>query len=122
LIASDVDGAVALVGNVCTGCGSVYFPARQTCARCFTAQFLEPHRLSRQGEVYTYTVVYQSTPEFETPYVLAYVDFPENVRVLAQVVGVAPEAMRLRLPVEAVATDRTVQGFAFQPAEGSVAQ
>jgi len=59
-------------------------------------------RLSRRGIVYTYTVVHQSTPEFPTPYVLAYVDLPEGVRVLAQLSETSPETARTGMEVELV--------------------
>jgi hypothetical protein len=82
--------------------------------------------LSGRGTVYTYTVVRQSTPEFRTPYVLVYVDLPEGVRVLGQLVGCPEEAVRVGMPVEVVfeevATDpqgRSVVGWRFRPVEGS---
>jgi uncharacterized OB-fold protein len=80
--------------------------------------------LSGRGTVYTYTVVRQSTPEFQTPYVLVYVDFPEGVRVLGQLVGCGPEAVRVGMPVEVVFQEvgkdpegRPVVGWRFQPVQ-----
>lgn len=88
------DGGGRLVGSRCPGCGAHYFPQRRTCARCF-GEDLERVALSGTGTVYTYTVVHQSTPEFPVPYVLAYVDLAEGVRVPAQLSGCEPEDVRI---------------------------
>lgn len=115
------DGRGVLVGGRCRACGAAYFPAPEVCARCGGLE-LEPIDLSRQGVVYTYTVVRQSTPEFQTPYVLVYVDLPEGVRVLGQLVGCEPETVRVGMPVEVVFQEvgkdpqgRPVIGWRFQP-------
>jgi uncharacterized OB-fold protein len=69
------------------------------CSRCLTEE-LETVPLSSHGTVYTYTVVHQAAPGFEVPYALGYVDLPEGVRVLGQIVGVEPEAVRIGMEVE----------------------
>ena len=46
---------------------------------------VEEKMLSPTGELHSFTVVRRSMPEFPVPYVLALVDFPEGVRVMAQV-------------------------------------
>jgi len=79
--------------------------------------------LSTRGTLYTYTTVHQSTPAFATPYVLAYADLPEGVRLLAQLVA-APGDVRIGMPVElrvepvgVNAEGRPVLGYRFHPAE-----
>lgn len=99
LFTADETGRLRLAGSRCPQCGACYFPPRLVCARCLSAA-LETVALSRDGVVYTYTVVHQSTPEFATPYTLAYIDLPEGVRVLAPLADVAPEEVRIGLPVE----------------------
>ncbi len=95
------EGRWELLGGRCRACGAWYFPAPRVCARCSQGE-IESVPLSGRGTVYTYTVVYQSTPEFPTPYTLVYVDFPEGVRILGQLVRCPPEAVRIGMPVEAV--------------------
>lgn len=123
LFERDAGGAIVLLGSRCEGCGTVYFPPHALCVRCLTAEGLRPITLSRRGTVYTYTVVHQSTPEFPTPYVLAYVDLPEGVRVLSQLTEVAPEQVRIGMAVELVEAvvprgdGPPVLTYRFRPAE-----
>ncbi|MBI4278235.1 MAG: Zn-ribbon domain-containing OB-fold protein [Armatimonadetes bacterium] len=113
----DAQGAWHLVGTRCRACGAHFFPRRAVCARCLGAD-VEAVRLSAEGILYTYTVVHQSTPEFPTPYILGYVDLPEGVRLLAPMVGVEADQVRIGMPVrvvvEPVRTDpegRAVMGY-----------
>jgi uncharacterized OB-fold protein len=53
-----------------------------------------------RGTVYTCTVIHQAAPGFDVPYALGYVDLPEGVRVLGQIAGVEPEAVRIGMEVE----------------------
>jgi len=124
VFAGEGGGEPLLVGSRCQRCGAFFFPRRQVCARCLSAE-MEVVPLSGTGTLYTYTVVHQSTPEFPTPYILAYVDLPEGVRLLAPLVGVAADqvrvGMRLRLQVEPLRTDaagRTILGYRLYPDGG----
>jgi len=116
------EGTGELLGGRCRSCGAWYFPSRPVCAKCLS-QEIEILPLSKQGTVYTYTVIYQSTPEFQVPYILAYVDLPEGVRVLAQLTQCPLEGVRIGMPVEVVFEEvgrdqegRTVVGYRFRPA------
>lgn len=122
LFETDAAGVVRLVASRCQACGAHFFPQRLVCARCL-ARDLATVPLSGRGTLYTYTTVYQSTPEFPTPYLLAYVDFPEGVRVLAQLIGAPPDAVRIGMPlelrVEPMRTDtegRPILGYRLYPA------
>lgn len=122
---SEAQGEPRLVGTHCRGCGAHFFPRRAVCARCLSSE-VEVVPLSPAGTLHTYTVVYQSTPEFPTPYILAYVDLPEGVRLLAPLAGVPVDqvqiGMPLRLRVEPVRTDpegRTILGYRAYAAGGA---
>lgn len=113
----DASGERRLVGTRCRQCGAHFFPRRTVCARCLSEE-TEIVPLSRQGTLHTFTVVHQSTPEFRTPYILAYADLPEGVRLLAPLAGVEPDritvGMPLSLRVEPVRTDaegRPILGY-----------
>ncbi len=123
LFETDAAGAVRLVASRCRECGAHFFPRRLVCARCLSRD-MATVPLGTRGILYTYTTVYQSTPEFPTPYLLAYVDLPEGVRLLAQLTGVPPDQVRigmlLELRIEPVHTDaegRPVLGYRVYPGE-----
>jgi scaffold protein (connect acetoacetyl-CoA thiolase and HMG-CoA synthase) len=91
----------ALLGSSCTRCGGRAFPARDVCPACGAVDAAESVRLSREGVVYSFTVVRQAPPGLATPYVLAYVDLPADaVRVMARVEA---EDVEIGLPVRLVA-------------------
>lgn len=121
LFKADPSGTVRLVAGRCQECGAHFFPQRPVCARCLSNR-MEIVLLSARGTLYTYTTIYQSTPEFQTPYVLAYVDLPEGVRLLAQLVGAPPDAVRIGMPLElrvepvrTSADGRPVLGYRLYP-------
>ena len=67
-------------------------------------------RCSGKGTVYTFTVTYQNQGagfRDELPYVLAYVELEEGVRMLTNVVGCKPEDVCIGMPVEVVFEDVT---------------
>jgi uncharacterized OB-fold protein len=64
------------------------------------------------GSVYTFTVTYQNqAPGFreELPYVLAYVELAEGVRLLTNVVGCPADDVYVGMPVEVVFDDVTAE-------------
>jgi len=56
---------------------------------------VEEKMLSPEGKLHSFTVVRRSMPEFPVPYALALVDFPEGVRVMAQVEIDDPEDLKI---------------------------
>ena len=120
------NGAGHLVGSRCGACEAHYYPRREVCARC-TSENMESVALSTTGTLYTYTVIHQSTPDFTVPYVLGYVDLPEGVRVLGQVVldeqADVRIGMLLAMSVEPFGEDDTgnpVYGYRFREAREDI--
>jgi uncharacterized OB-fold protein len=115
------DGNGHLVGGRCPGCGAFYFPARSVCSRCLCGD-VERVPLCSSGTLYTYTVIHQSLPQFETPYVLGYVDLDDNVRVAGQIVDVEADALQLGMRLTTQVEPRKnadgehVLWFRFRPA------
>jgi uncharacterized OB-fold protein len=67
-------------------------------------------RARGRGTVYSFTVTHQNqTPGFrdEVPYVLAIVELEEGPRLMTNIVGCAPDAVRIGMPVEVVFDDVT---------------
>jgi uncharacterized protein len=83
---TDEDGTVFLIGGECHDCSQRAFPRPRVCPTCHS-EGMDDVRLSRTGVVYAFTSVHVAPAGFDSPYVLAYVDLPEDVRVLGQVQG-----------------------------------
>jgi uncharacterized OB-fold protein len=82
---------------VCTRCGGVVFYPRRHCTHCLSLD-LEWRTSRGEGTVYTFSVIRQNRhPAFapRVPYVVAYVDLDEGFRLLTNVVGVDPAAVRI---------------------------
>ena len=85
----------------CADCSAVQHRPRAICATCLSSR-VEVFEASGRGTVHTYTVTHQNqAPAFRgaVPYVLAYVDLPEGVRVLTNIVGCAPCEVQIGMDV-----------------------
>jgi len=90
-----------LVLQRCGACGTVQHRPRALCVSCLS-DAIEHFVASGRGRLHTFTVTHQNqAPGFREacPYVLAYVDLEEGPRVLTNVVGCDPAALRIGLPV-----------------------
>jgi len=75
---------VHLIAGKCKKCGKYTFPKYLACPFCFSDE-IEEAPLSKTGKLHSFTMVRRSMPEFRVPYGLGLVDFPEGVRVMAQI-------------------------------------
>jgi len=90
---------------------AVYYP-RPWCPHCWSTE-LDWVRSRGRAKVITYTIVHQPPPEAfasEVPYVLAVAQLEEGPQMMANVIGIEPERMRVGLPVRVVFEDRS-SGF-----------
>lgn len=117
---------LALIGSTCTDCGLVSFPVRDVCPRCGSEEPQKEGPLSTEGVIHSFTIVRQAPPGVEVPYVLAYVDLPEEVRLLSRVEADDPETIDIGTTVRLVeraagVTDDGVElvGYQFTPIGGS---
>jgi hypothetical protein len=98
-----------LVIQSCRACGAkIHFP-RLLCPQCLS-QDLGWERASGQGTVYSFTIVHKALDECFgplLPYVYAVIELAEGVRMISNVVGIAPEEARVSLPVQVVFEDVT---------------
>ena len=113
----------ALKGGLCALCQATAFPPLQVCPKCGSFD-VHPTSLSREGVVYSYTIVRQAPAGVAVPYVLGYVDLPEGVRVLTQIdvkdVGLVRIGMPVVLELHVISTDvdgSDLAGFRFVPAD-----
>lgn len=119
------DGSGHLLGSRCRSCGAHFFPVREVCSGCLS-DHMETVGFSTRGTLYTYSVVRQSTPAFDVPYALGYVDFPEGVRIMGQISGCEIDEIRIGMPMvlslEPFGEDEEgnpLTGYRFSPAEGT---
>lgn len=100
-----------LEGEECPHCKAKIFPPRDICPEC-KRPAKEPYRLSGRGEVYTFSTLSSAPEGFEsfTPYTVALVKLEEGPMVTAQLTDVAPEDVRIGMPVEMVTRKLRAQG------------
>ena len=99
-----------LVIQQCGACGRLRHYPRPVCDACYSMESTW-RQVSGRGRLHSWTVAHHPFhPGFkgELPYVLATVDLEEGVRMLAQLRGVAPDAIAVGLPVE-VAFERATE-------------
>ncbi len=91
-----------LILQRCSSCAAIQHRPRALCVSCF-ADTIEYFRASGRGSVYSYTITHQNqSPGFRnaTPYVLAWVELEEGVRLLSNIVGCSPDKVRIGMPIE----------------------
>src|SRR5215472_6180346 len=83
----------------CPACGALRHPPRPMCPRCRSLD-RDTVRASGRGTVYSYVVPHHPRlPAFPERYVVALVDLEEGSRLVTNLVGVAPEDVRIGMPV-----------------------
>jgi uncharacterized OB-fold protein len=114
-----------LAGQRCDACGAVYLGHRQACAKCLGRGPFSEIPLSKNGELYVWSIVHQSFPGVPVPYVVGVVDLPEGVSVRCNLIDVAPDpkalkfGMKLEMTTGVSQQDREgndVVAFYFRPA------
>jgi uncharacterized OB-fold protein len=100
----------------CRACGHFVFIPQPICTRC-QADTLDWVASSGRGVVYSYTVVHRPPrPAFSAPYVVAIVELEEGWHMLTNLIDVAPDQVRVGMPVEvrfrALSADVTLPYFA----------
>ncbi len=84
-----------LVRPVCDACGTSWFTPQLACPACLSETW-SWRPSSGRGRIHAFTVVHRApTPGFATPYVLADVDVEEGWHLLTNIVGCAPDEVRI---------------------------
>jgi 3-hydroxy-3-methylglutaryl CoA synthase len=98
----DRDSDIGFRGQTCRSCGATQFPIQRVCATCFAKDEFDTVRLSdRTGRVLTYTFDF-FFPTPTPPTVVTVTEVEGGARVHLQLVDVAPDDVRLDMPVEFV--------------------
>lgn len=115
----EADGG-AIVANKCKKCGRVFFPKRDDCNDCFNKN-MEDVKLKAGGKLYTYTKVAMPVHKFKPPFILAWVEFPENVRIMGQVREKETKDLKLGMEMKVVIdtlwkeNGKAFIGYKFEP-------
>lgn len=114
-------GEVRLVGSQCSSCGNIVFPQTDVCPACMSEE-ISPINLSSQGTLYSWSVVHAAPKGWELPFIAAYVDLPEDVRVFAHIIDADPASLVMDMPVEVCMAflgedeaGQPLQSYAFTP-------
>ena len=118
LLTERIDGD--LVGFRCKSCNHILPPLAMTCYYCY-GEDLERLALSRQGKLYSYTVVYQPHKRFEVPYAIGYIELPEGLRIFSHLKEKAGKPFQVGMDMELVVeklwdeNENEIIGPKFQP-------
>lgn len=88
----------------CEDCGRCHFYPRTLCPHCSSPR-LAWTPVSGNGEIYSFTVINRApSPAFAAavPYVVGAVKLAEGPHLMTNVVGIAPDAVRVGMPVKVV--------------------
>ena len=94
-----------LVVQRCAACATVQHPPEELCHRCWGTSFEEAESQGR-GTVYSFTIVHHPAhPKLSAvvPYAVVLVsldDYPQ-VRITGNLVGAAPDSVKIGMPVRA---------------------
>ena len=120
---TEPDGSVRLVGGRCGDCGTTFFPSAHVCPECMSEK-VAPTDLSSDGSLYSWSVVHAAPKGWNLPFIAAYVDLPEDIRVFAHIVEVDPDSLAMDMAVKTrIATlgsdesGAAFESFAFTPVQ-----
>ncbi len=99
--AGESGGAGVLLGQRCRQCQVCVFGPAIFCQAC-SSDDLESVQLSRQGTLYSFTVVRVPPAGWpgRVPYTLGEVELPEGPHVLAEIIDSEPDRLKLGMPME----------------------
>lgn len=91
-----------LVFQKCKQCGTWIHPPRPTCPSCRSFE-REWARSSGKGTVYSWVTYLESPhPAFKAPFSVVLVELEEGLKLISNMVDVAPEEISIGMPVEVV--------------------
>jgi len=102
----EIPGRYNLEGTKCGCCGRIFFPSRAFCPDCRRESIgkMAPFRLSRKGEVYSFSVVHEASNinRRMMPYTVAFIRNDDGVMLAGQIVDIEPEKVCIGMKVHAV--------------------
>jgi uncharacterized protein len=112
-----------LVGSCCERCHGYTFPSRTVCPRC-KLRSMAPVRFGERGVLFSFTVCHVAPSGWQAPYLQAYIELPEGVRVFSLVASDVPATidalepgMDMGLVVEPVEPGGGLLTYKYRPIE-----
>jgi uncharacterized protein len=89
----------------CTSCGTLRHPPLPACGTCQSLEW-DTVEASGRGVLYSFVVVhYPQVASFDYPLPIGLVELEEGTRVVANLDGIAPDELRIGLPLQATFVD-----------------
>jgi uncharacterized OB-fold protein len=116
----EVSGKWVLVGCKCKQCGKVVYPVRKVCLNCL-GRDLERLNLTRNGKLYSFSIVHMPSEHFQPPYAIGWIELPEGIRVFSQIRGWEEHPLKtgidMELSIEKLwdEEEKEVIGYTFRP-------
>ncbi len=101
-------------------CGRLRHPPAPVCSACHSFEW-KPVEASGRGRVYSFVVAHHpAIPPFEYPNAIGLIELEEGPRIVANLVGISPEEIRVGMPVrcEIVEVEQGWKLPRFRPAAG----
>lgn len=120
---AETPDGTTLAGSKCTLCGKIHFPQTTVCDQCFSRNQMEIIPLSKEGKLFTYTIV-EKTTRSKVPYAFGFVELPkEKLRFFSVLTQCEPfDQLKTGMPVEVVFEPVLVErdgterfGYKFRP-------
>ena len=114
---------IRLVGSKCMSCRKSFFPKKKICPECFDENLADV-LLSNRGKLHAYAKSVMGPPSLEKPYVQAYVDLPEGIKMFSLLKDWEPIektlkiGMEMEMVIDKIKVDNageTILGYKFRP-------
>lgn len=90
-----------LYGAKCNNCGTLQYPIQRVCISCGEKDNFEEVKLSKKGEIFTYTLDHLVAEQYlETPVPRAVIDLDDGCRIFLEVTDCDPKEVEVGIPIE----------------------
>lgn len=90
---------IRLIGTKCLSCEKTFFPKKKICPECFEENLIDVI-LSNRGKLHAYTKSFMGPPSLENPYVQAYLDLPEGIKLFTILKDCEPLDEKLKIGMD----------------------
>ena len=117
------ENGLELMGVRCNKCGKYFFPKKLVCPNCFDGE-LEEVPLSKSGILHSFALSVMGPPDIEKPYVIGFIDLPENIKLFSILTECDPWdkvlkiGMEMEMVIEKIKQDQDgndLLGYKFRP-------